>query len=51
MKKENLSGDTERAFLENGEKGECLKQQSNVCVTRQDQLERMAGYQNFNCKP
>ena len=31
MRKENLSGDTERECLKNGEKGYCLDQQSNVC--------------------
>ena len=50
MKKGNRLGDTERDSLENGEKGECLNQQSNVCVTRQGQLERMAGYQNLDWK-
>ena len=45
MRKENLLGDAERECLE---KGECLNQQSNMCVTRQGQLERMAGYQNLN---
>ena len=42
MRKENLLGDTERECLENGEKGECLNQQSNGCVTRKVQLERIA---------
>ena len=50
MRKEDLLGDTERECFENGEKGECLNQQSNVCVTRQGQLKRMAGYQNLNWK-
>ena len=48
MRKESLLGDTERECLESEEKGECLNQQSNVCVTRQIQLERIAGYQNLN---
>ena len=50
MRKENLLGDKERVHLENGEKGECLSQRSNVCVTRQGQLERMARFHNFNWK-
>ena len=50
MRKENLLGDTERQCLENGEKGECLNQWSNVCLTRQGQLERMADFQNLNWK-
>ena len=50
MRKENLLGDTERECLKNGEKKECLNQQSNVCVSRKGQLERMPGYQNFNWK-
>ena len=50
MRKENLLGDTERDCLENEEKGECLNQQSNGCVSRQEQLERMAGNQNLNWK-
>ena len=48
MRRESLLGDAERECLENGEKGECLNQQSNMCATRQGQLERMAGYQNLN---
>ena len=36
--------------LEIEEIGNCLNQQSNVCVTRQRQLERMGGYQNLNGK-
>ena len=42
MRKENLLGDTERECLKNGEKEEYLNQQSNVCLTSQDQLERIA---------
>ena len=48
MRKENLLGDTERESLENGKKGECFNQLSNVCATRQGQLETMAGYQNLS---
>ena len=44
MRKKKLLGDTERECLENGEKGECLNQQSNVCGAKQWPLERMAGY-------
>ena len=45
-KKNLLIGETEREYLENGEKGECLNQQSKVRVTRQEQLKGMAGHQN-----
>ena len=31
-------------------RGECLNHQSNVCVTRQGQLERIAVDQNMNWK-
>ena len=48
MRKENVLGDTERKCLENGKKEECLNQQSNVFMTRQGQLEKMADYQNLN---
>ena len=34
--------------LENGEKGECFNQQSNVYVTKQEQLERMVCCQKLN---
>ena len=37
-----------KRMLENGEKEECLNQQSNVCVTRQGQLEKTAGNQNLS---
>ena len=50
MKKEDLSGDTGKERIENGEKGKCLNQQINVCVTKQGQLERMAGCQSLNWK-
>ena len=50
MRKENLLRDTEREYLKNGEKKECLNQQSNVCLSRKGQLERMAGYENLNWK-
>ena len=33
---ETLLGDTKKECLENGEKGECLNQQSNVCVTSRE---------------
>ena len=48
--KKHLLGDTERECLENGEKGECFNEQSNVCVPRQGQLGRMTGYQSLNWK-
>ena len=50
VRKENLLGDTERECLENGKKEECLNQWSDMCVTRQGQLERMADFQNLNWK-
>ena len=50
MRKENPSGDPEKEYLANGKKVECLDRQSNVCVTSQEQFERMAGYQNLNWK-
>ena len=31
MRKENLLGDTERVCLENGEKGECVRERNDVC--------------------
>ena len=40
IRKESLLGNTEREYLENGEKGECLNQQSNVHVTRQGQIRK-----------
>ena len=39
-----------KRYLKIEEIGNCLNQQSNVCVTRQRQLERMGGYQNLNGK-
>ena len=50
MKKVNLLGDIDKECLENRETGECFSQRSNVCVTKQGQSERMAGYQNLNWK-
>ena len=50
MRKENVLGNTEKECLENREKGECLNQQCNVYVTRQGQLEKLRGYQNFSWK-
>ena len=39
IRKENLLlCDTERECLDNEEKGECLNQQNNMCMTRQGQL-------------
>ena len=40
IRKESLLRNTEREYLENGEKGECLNQQSNVRVTRQGQIKK-----------
>ena len=50
IRKENLSGETERECLQNGEKREYLNQQSNMYVIRQGQSETMVGYQNLNWK-
>ena len=45
MKKGNLSEDTDKECLENGEIEDCLNQQSNVYVTKQGQLGKMDGSQ------
>ena len=50
MKKRNLSEDTGKECLENGEIEDCLNQQSNVYVTKQRQLGKMDGYHNLNWK-
>ena len=50
IRKENLSGETERECLQNGEKREYLNQQSNMYVIRQGQSETMVGYQNLKWK-
>ena len=50
MKKGNLSEDTDKECLENGEIEDCLNQQSNVYVTKQGQLGKMDGYHNLNWK-
>ena len=44
MKKGNLSEDTDKECLENGEIENCLNQQSNVYVMKQRQLGKMDGY-------
>ena len=38
MKKGNLSEDTDKECLENGETEDCLNQQSNMYMTRQGQV-------------
>ena len=43
MKKGNLSEDTERKCLENGDIEGCLNQKSNVYVTKKEQLRKMDG--------
>ena len=50
IKKGNLSEDTDKECLENGETEDCLNQQSNVYVTKQRQLGKMDGYHNLNWK-
>ena len=51
IKKGNLSEDTHKEFLENGQQIEvCLNQQSNVYVTKQGQLGKMDGYHHLNWK-
>ena len=50
MKKGNLSGDTDKEYLENGEIEDCFNQHSNVYVTKQGQLGKMDGYHNSNWK-
>ena len=44
MKKGNLSEDTDKECLENGEIENCLNQQSKVYVMKQRQLGKMDGY-------
>ena len=44
MKKGNLSEDTDKECLENGEIENCLNQQSNAYVMKQRQLGKMDGY-------
>ena len=48
MKKGNLSEDTDEKCLMNGEIEDCLNQQSNIYVTKQEQLGKMDGYHNLN---
>ena len=44
MKKGNLSEDTDKECLENGEIENCLNQQSNAYVMKQRQLGKIDGY-------
>ena len=50
MGKRNLSENTDKECLENGEIKDCLNQQRNVYVTKQRQLGKMNGYDNLNWK-
>ena len=50
MNNGNLSEDTDKEYLENGEIEDCLNQQNNVYVTKQEQLGKMDGYHTLNWK-